>query len=107
MVVCWSACSRSGERDDQVAGSSRDPSAPIQTDATSYLLARDGVGWRADMRLVFHNVTGDTLHAVNCNGALTLAVERRVEAGWTTFWAPLTNGCLSPPVTIPPGDSLG
>jgi hypothetical protein len=83
----------------------RDPSAPIQTDTTTYALVRDSLGWEARMALRFTNTSPDTLYAVNCNGALTLAVERQSGAGWDLFWAPLTNACLSPPLVIPPGGS--
>jgi hypothetical protein len=82
------------------------PPEPLRTDAPSYQLVRDGVGWRTEITAEFLNTYPDTLHAINCNGALTVAVEKREEAGWTTFWAPMTNACLSPPVTVPPGEAI-
>jgi hypothetical protein len=85
----------------------RDPTAPIQTDTTIYTLTEDSIGWGTALALSFRNVTPDTLYAINCNGALTLAVERRDAADWSLFLAPMTNGCLSAPVVVAPGDSLG
>src|SRR5688572_20029191 len=108
LLVCQGACSQvdAPNEESPASSSSRDLSAPIQTDTIAYLLVRDGVGWRAEVPFEFRNTFSDTLFAINCNGALTVAVQHKDEAGWHPFWAPLTNGCFSPPITIPPGGRL-
>jgi hypothetical protein len=51
-------------------------------------------------------MTPDTLYAVNCNGATSMALEKKEPDGWRVVWAPLINGCLSPPIIIAPGALL-
>lgn len=78
----------------------------ITTDSAVYHLERDERGWGARIGYRFRNLAEDTVFAVNCNGATSVAVERREPGGWATFWAPLVNGCLSPPIVVPPGGTL-
>lgn len=33
-------------------------------------------------------------------------MEKKDSVGWHTVWAPLINGCLSPPITLAPGNSV-
>ena len=107
LLLVATACSRpDAPPADAPAAADEGPTPPIRTDTTVFALTRDSLGWSAELPLAFLNVTADTLYAINCNGALTLAVERREGAAWTTFWAPMTNACLSPPVTIAPGAVL-
>lgn len=84
----------------------RDQAVSFQTDTTRYVLDRDATGWGTQISWSFQNISPDTVYAVNCNGATTIAVERREAGGWEVHWAPLTNACLSPPVAIPPGETL-
>src|SRR5688500_13577977 len=105
-ALCWilaaltvPSCSPPAQEPAEAeSGAARDSTAPIQTDKTSYVLVRDSLGWGTQMNFRFTNVTTDTLYAVNCNGATSVAVEREDSTGWTTFWAPITNACLSPPI---------
>ena len=83
-----------------------DPGAPIQTDRPAYLLVRDDQGWGARIPFEFTNPAPDTLYAINCNGAITLALEKKAASEWEMFWMPMTNACLSPPVVIPPGGAF-
>jgi hypothetical protein len=82
-----------------------DSTAAIQTDTTFYVLERDERGWGTQIAYRLRNTTEDTMYAINCNGAISIAVEKKEPAGWRTFWAPITNACLSPPFTIPPGET--
>jgi hypothetical protein len=91
----------------------RSDDSPVRTDSTAfwtdsvvYHLVRDERGWGARIGYRFRNLAADTVYAVNCNGATSVAVERRVGDGWVTFWAPMLNMCLSPPIAIPPGEVL-
>jgi hypothetical protein len=80
--------------------------AAIQTDTTFYVLERDEHGWGTQIAYRFRNATADTIYAINCNGAISMAVEKKEPTGWRTFWAPVTNACLSPPITVPPGETF-
>jgi hypothetical protein len=80
--------------------------APIRTFSDSYTLVRDGVGWKASIPLRFKNTARDTTYFVNCNGAHTIALQRLGANGWESFWHPITNGCLSPPIVLAADDSL-
>jgi hypothetical protein len=85
----------------------RDHKAPIQTDSTEYYLRfEDSVVLAADMQIRFRNVTPDTIYIVNCNGALTPAMQQKTASGWEDFVLWPTNACLSAPIVIPPNQEL-
>ena len=102
-LILLASCSDNDMPPSQTAASTQEPAYAIQTDTTVYWLASDNGGWRADLQFQFRNVTADTAYAINCNRALTLALEKYDSTGWNLFWAPLTNLCLSPPVIVAPG----
>ncbi len=81
----------------------RDTRAPVQTDTTSYLLVRDWVGWKTDIRVTWRNLSADTLYLVNCNGGTGLKLQKETGSSWSTFWTPVMLLCLSPPLRIAPG----
>ena len=81
----------------------RDKGAPVQTDATTYVLVRDGVGWRTSIAFEFRNIALDTLYIVNCDRATQVALEQQGGGSWSTFWSPVVQLCLSSPIVIPPG----
>src|SRR5215216_5973964 len=100
-------CSRPAEpANERETLPSRDLAAPIQTDTTSYVLVRKDRGWQTEIPFRFKNVAEDTLYIINCNGAFTVALERKVREEWRLFWSAIINGCFSPPITIAPGDTL-
>jgi hypothetical protein len=103
VVLACSACGGSERTDDAPEAAE---AAPLRTNATSYVLIADSIGWGAQVMLNFRNTAEDTLYAVNCNGALTFALERDGPSGWAVVLAPATNGCLSPPITIAPGETF-
>ena len=108
LLASLPSCGRAGDTDldpasDEARVVARDSSAPIRTDAASYRLVWDDRGWSATIPFEFTNPAADTLYAVNCNGAIAVALERKEGTAWSTFWVPMMNACLSPPVVIPPG----
>lgn len=84
----------------------RDTTAPVQTDATFYLLRKDWVGLTTEIALSYENQAADTLYIVNCNRLLPAVLEKRVDGDWERFWAPILPRCLSPPIVIEPGGVL-
>jgi hypothetical protein len=105
VVVLASLACGGSDQTDRVSESPPEP-APIRTDSTTYTLVADSIGWGTELMLDFRNEAEDTLYAVNCNGALTFALERKEGDDWAVFLAPMTNACLSPPVTIAPGETF-
>lgn len=80
---------------------------PIRTDAASYQFRAWGHnGVAADIPIRFHNVTGRTLHIVNCHGQLAPVLQKRVGDEWQDFWSPVLLMCLSSPIVIPAGRTL-
>jgi hypothetical protein len=85
---------------------------PLRTDRIAYELTPTDHGWQTQMQLALRNEASDTLYAINCNGAATIALEARSADpaildtgadGWSVVLPPMTNGCLSQPLVIPPG----
>lgn len=79
---------------------------PIVTDASVYALDRGPNGWRGTVRYVFTNQTAQTVSMLNCNGAYSLRLEKRVGDAWERAWSPALPECLSPPIRVQPGSSL-
>jgi hypothetical protein len=104
VVLIFAACDREAAR----AGAHTDSasSVPIRTDTTEYFLGRDARGWGTRIPFRFTNLAADTAYAVNCNRATSIALEKKESTGWRVVWAPITNGCLSAPITIPPGKTF-
>ncbi len=84
----------------------RDPGAPVQTDTTSYVLRKDWVGWRTEIRITWRNPGADTLYIVNCRGQTGLWLQRRDGSQWRDFWTPGMELCLGDPIRIPPGSAF-
>ena len=50
---------------------------------------------------------GDTVYVVNCNGAITMFLQKRAADGsWQDALYMGSNGCLSEPIVISPGATL-
>jgi hypothetical protein len=104
LLLAFAACDREAPRVDAAKDSAS--TVPIRTDKTEYTLARDDRGWDTRIPFRFTNLAADTAYAVNCNGATSIALEKKESTGWRVVWAPITNGCLSAPITIPPGKTF-
>lgn len=85
-------------------GGDSDADIVFRTSATAYDWTENGDStYQVDIPLTYRNESADTLYIVNCNGHLPFALERREPEGWIPFFMMVTNGCLSPPITIEPG----
>lgn len=107
MLASVASCERGvrEDRGDSVA-LARDTAALSQTDSLAYAITfRDGrYSGRALVR--FHNRTADTAYFVNCNGATSVQLQRDVDGVWLDAWTSAQDACLSPPIVVPPGDTL-
>lgn len=101
------ACSESepGAGRRREAPDAAPPAHHFTTGSPSYTLRRDGVGWISWIDFAYRN-DGDTLYVVNCNGAITMFLQKHVAGRWQDALYMASNGCLSPPIVIPPGETL-
>lgn len=107
LVACDAPDARTTAR--QAADSTNARQAPahhFEVDSAAYTLRRDGDGWTASIGYVFRNPLEDTIAVVQCNGHVIMDLQKRTPDGWDYVWRAMTNGCLSPPIEIPPRDSL-
>lgn len=84
----------------------RDTDAPLQTDSLVYHLEGGGEWRSVTIPFRYRNDTGETISIVNCNGGLNIGLEKRVGDEWTHFYSPVLLGCLSPPITIAPDETV-
>jgi hypothetical protein len=75
----------------------------IRTDSTAYSLRWEDPGWTTTIGFAYLTES-DTVYIVNCNGAILMNLQKRESEGWTDAWYAEGNGCLSPPIVVPPGD---
>ncbi len=84
-----------------------DPGSPqhpaFQTDASAYVLAATAIGYDGTIGFVFTNPNATPAYIVNCQGATSLRLEKRVGPAWVAAWTPAVNACLSPPIVVLPG----
>jgi hypothetical protein len=81
----------------------RDTTALFQTDSLRYTLRADDEQWTGVVSWVFTNSTAAPVSFLNCGGQTLLIFQRRVPGGWVSAWGPGTFECLSPPITVEPG----
>lgn len=86
---------------------SRDPGPLLQTEALSYELTEDDVGYRARIPYTFRNETGGPVYLVNCEGDVRPLLEMDRNGIWFPAWEPFGTGCQSPPVIVPEGGTYG
>lgn len=80
------------------------PQAPIRTDRPWYVLTE---GPRVPEATIIATLTApadQTLYILNCNGASSATLQRRVNDEWVFAWVVAMNACLSPPIIVPPGE---
>lgn len=83
------------------------PSAKrLRTDSSSFRLRPDGPGWATTIDFTYGNPGPDTVYVVNCNGEILMRLQKRVSGEWKYAWYAEGNQCLSPPIVIPPGETL-
>jgi hypothetical protein len=88
---------------DAGAALARETAALFQTDSLTYTLLAGSDGYSGEIGVRFTNRTGGTVYFVNCNGATSVSLEKRVDGEWQEVWLPALPECLSPPITVPPG----
>lgn len=90
---------------DGVTGFERDGSALVQTSALEYTLRETGDGRALEAAIPFRyeNRTAATVCLTNCNGAYAVAL---VDESGEVAWSPVLPQCLSPAITIEPGETL-
>lgn len=88
------------------AGAAAPASHHFAVDSAGYTLRTDSAALTASIGYTFRNALADTVYVVNCNGQVTMDLQKRVADGWESVWHGATNGCLSPPLEIGPGDAM-
>ena len=96
LTALVSACSQSAPL--------RDTSALSQTDSLGYTLQDDGSGYGLTLNVRFTNTTQRPVHFVNCDGVTGFRLEKQLPGGWVTAISPQKKLCLSPPITVMPGE---
>ena len=86
-------------------GPASDAAALMVTGSASYQLIRGPrESVRTTIEYVYSNRTGQAVSIPNCNGDVTPLLEKFVDGAWVVAWDAPKNDCLSPPVTIEPGE---
>ena len=103
LAACEAQPPAPGAREEVVVAA---PAHHFTVDSSAYTLRRDGEGWTTSIGYVFRNPTGDTIGIVNCNGAIVMDLQKHMGDDWQRVWYGMSNGCLSPPIVVPPRDSI-
>lgn len=86
------------------AGFAARETAPLfQTESPSYTLVAGSHGYEGEIDVRFTNRTAGTVFFVNCSGATSVSLEKRVLGAWVAVWTPVLQQCLSQPIAVPPG----
>src|SRR5678816_4109796 len=82
-------------------GSGSRRSAGFVTDAAHYTLRDGPYGREARIIARFTAPPETTVYILHCNGAIGWGLQRLDGDHWVDAWGAMTNGCLSPPKTVP------
>jgi hypothetical protein len=85
------------------AALTRETAPLFQTGSLSYTLVAGSHGYEGEIDVRFTNRTAGTVFFVNCSGATSLSLEKRILGAWVAVWTPVLQHCLSQPITVPPG----
>ena len=77
--------------------------ARVRTDRSHYVLRPGRFGPETTIATTLEAPADKTIYVMNCNGALSLGLQRRVGDLWVNAWVAEINGCASAPIAIPPG----
>jgi hypothetical protein len=80
--------------------------APIRTDQKQYVFREGPSGLETTIVATLNAPADQILYIMNCNGAISTGLQRKVGEEWVDAWIPPINGCLSPPLEIPPGGEM-
>jgi len=92
--------------DDDPLGVGRDSDAPVQTDRLAYALERNGEQLETTIGYTYTNTGSDPLFIQNCNGGISISLEKRVQGVWVEVWTSVVPQCLSQAIAIVPGQSI-
>ena len=76
---------------------------PVTTDRRSYTLRPGPCGPQTTIVTTFHAPEERSVSVANCNGAMSLGLQRPERDRWVDAWIAEINGCASPPIVIPAG----
>src|SRR5688572_11062981 len=77
--------------------------AAIRTDQSRYAFRYGSFGPEVIFVTTFQP-KDQTAYVINCNGAISTGLQRLVDGAWVDAWGAATNGCLSQPIVIAPGE---
>lgn len=83
----------------------RDEATGVTMGRDVYTLEAQSRGWHGELDFSITNVTDRTVSFVNCGGAFALRLERWDDGEWVYAWSPVLPTCLSPPISLTPGES--
>lgn len=76
--------------------------APVTVDRTHYVMRPGPYGPETTIVTTFRAPDDRSAYVVNCNGALSLGLQRQEGGQWVNAWIAEINGCMSPPIVVPP-----
>jgi hypothetical protein len=76
---------------------------PITTDRTHYTARTGPYGDEIAIASTFTAPADRDVYLLNCNGAFTTGLQRRVGDAWAEAWTASTNGCASQPILVRAG----
>jgi hypothetical protein len=77
--------------------------APVRTDRTRYVLRPGPYGPETTIVTTFRAPADRPAYLVNCNGALSLGLQRLENGQWMNAWIAEINGCMSAPIVVAAG----
>jgi hypothetical protein len=75
--------------------------APIRTDRPRYVLEDGPFGPEATIMTTFKAPRDTPVYVANCNGAISVGLQRKSGNTWVPAWTTEMNGCASGPIEIP------
>lgn len=79
------------------------PAAPIVTDRERYQLRPGPYGPQTTIVTTFTAPADKPVSLLNCNGAMSVGMQRLEGNAWTRGWIGEINGCHSQPIVVPAG----
>jgi hypothetical protein len=77
--------------------------AALRTDRSAYVLTEGKHGAETTIVATLRAPADQTLYILNCNGALSATLQRKVGGEWVWSLVVGSAACMSPPIVVPPG----
>ena len=81
----------------------RDSSRLVQTSSLSYAWTASGNARSLSVPVTFSNTTAADIFVVNCQGDVTVSLEKLTAGTWIAVWSGIPRLCLSDPMVVPSG----